>query len=1800
MEAVSLKEFIALLMGENKLSEAMFQAGLILACGLLPHLQTYTDKLKEKINSGEVSQIRDIISRMQENTFVEIVRENQGDFAIFNEVTIAGVRDNFIDRLRNIITLMNSISQLAERDISKQDEILLGRSLINLEAFVEELRKRITSEFLDGQAKLVWGKIINFRDFKQVLEYIQAQTSNIWPQDIKEKQAQNILIRIIKDTIGLSEDDNLAKPQVMALKEVIYPSSEQARTSQIRNYYGVYKWSILPMYALSYEIKGKLKQGSPKELALVSPVFSGIYSLGRYAVDEEIRQYWTSKNPESLERLAKLFIAAEPLSKDNKNWLARAFFYSLLSDSLKVADKEITQTEVNTVIGEVAGKIKGRASSALVGDVVPRLGQEVIDNYLKRFGQVGALINMETSSSLIEASHDILRQLVVRGRKIKVAGSALAYTAKDLTLSQVRIISSVGIVDYRGPPVSRTAGVRRGFAALPRGGYAAENSSFGLMRRVVSGARPLIRTFTMGLPSLTAFSASARLYLDSARSVSSINTITASGGILSPTAGLSSRNLPNSVESSMFFLIRNSLFISRLLQKLFAVYLPIILKVFIRKVKGFFKISDKQGNFIFSPIRMNDVFVRKAMSSIIPHYGLPPVFYTDFQLQSERRNFIFPVSMDMPQLSIVVQRNNILNSFNHIIKDTMDFRESQGNRGQTLSRRKAGIPALPGKREKKEISSSSVVSAREKIWVIEFLARGRKTKLSIQRETFVLDEAGARAHAFIYLRKFGSKKAAAFIYYELNKAQKNVEKEIHSASPLTDSNAGSEEGRAASPTDTLVLRLFYNLLNSLRNWREFMMEMPRNGLSTSKSSSLLIIILALQATAVSKIMLSEASRQKVILISGLTIMALSLMISKSSFISLKFNLRRGLIRTLRRFSSISEQKAGIISPSLIASYIVLSALLVNNALTNTFKSTTMMPFIILPFYFLANALYLLSRNLSASYSSAHSICYIINPAGESFFFKFANKMKLIFKRQFFYQIFHLAGTYFKTYVAVHFQHPLLFKFRLNLQGSQGEFIELKGLTIASKDFSANTISSSLEVKEKDTALVYIFFRQDNMRGVSSMPILPGCLVGANASVGHKAGAGSAIKMINKSYVFNVSSALRRTNGQDTTSGRKRLKDLISYNYSQGPPEQSAGRLFTTDVLSARGLFFWEDGAKEGLLLPVIIASSSSVEQADESVEVTRPIIEIDARASFPIHDDFIEWLSSLLGGYGGIAWFKAVWARSLRSKHIMPIWQEYNKEKGVRRIPSGYDVSKYELDPAIAETDDIFKALTWKLKNKGIISGLDFVTNHISSDSEYIRNIPGLCFTYDDKGYLEAVRRNENRCAENKDGIPKTDDEIRLMLQPWPVSMPYPFYLYPLDQQKMIYTIARYAKHTRGEPPMYSLAQINYSDERARNFMKGPQVLGKIAELTHNGALRADLAHTALWLHVRNEWLRHLSDEEARKIMPREFWDEFKEEKDRKYPQMIIFAETYEADSHKEVHPWEGRAGRLQEFGFKTYHKHLYDLMCSGDVKDLRGYLLKDCLTAPNNFLANSVNFAQNHDEWDILDIMTLEKAMAATMLILAIEGYPLIPLRQIYGMRKPESAKTEMKSGDGAIYEFRYPSRGQADQNTVGFFEKFLPLMSGPIFRASQMFGPYLEKPSEDALGGLIPVGRCLNNQGVGLAMVNYSDEPEKKATINLNNLFDYYKTCPTFIKHLPRENIKIYTSDGSHCFQREDRLHFTLGSWGYVIVTIQKNSSSSAINQEPGISRNTLYQIALNASVEGMGWAGFFYNGMYGTYKT
>ncbi|MBU1367299.1 MAG: PHP domain-containing protein, partial [Candidatus Omnitrophica bacterium] len=192
-----------------------------------------------------------------------------------------------------------------------------------------------------------------------------------------------------------------------------------------------------------------------------------------------------------------------------------------------------------------------------------------------------------------------------------------------------------------------------------------EKTRCGWSNRVTSGASPLICTCTIGCPSLSAFSAKERLYLDSSGLDSSTNTITASGEIFSASSGLSNKYFPNSVLSSIFFLINSSSLIFYLLQKLLSICSPVNFEFSIRKSKRFFEIRDVKGNLFLGSISMNDIFMGKPMGSIISYHWLPPILYIYLQLYGKTGNFIFPMSVNVPQLNIISQGNDIFNFFNH-------------------------------------------------------------------------------------------------------------------------------------------------------------------------------------------------------------------------------------------------------------------------------------------------------------------------------------------------------------------------------------------------------------------------------------------------------------------------------------------------------------------------------------------------------------------------------------------------------------------------------------------------------------------------------------------------------------------------------------------------------------------------------------------------------------------------------------------------------------------------------------------------------------------------------------------------------------------------------------------------------------------------------------------------------------------------------------------------------------------------------------------------------------------------------
>ena len=296
------------------------------------------------------------------------------------------------------------------------------------------------------------------------------------------------------------------------------------------------------------------------------------------------------------------------------------------------------------------------------------------------------------------------------------------------------------------------------------------------------------------------------------------------------------------------------------------------------------------------------------------------------------------------------------------------------------------------------------------------------------------------------------------------------------------------------------------------------------------------------------------------------------------------------------------------------------------------------------------------------------------------------------------------------------------------------------------------------------------------------------------------------------------------------------------------------------------------------------------------------IVEIDARAlartygtmsHVPVEFwDFIAKLGT------SIIWLKCPWQESPLSFALMQKYSQLHHEvlpgEDPVGIAGGYDVFKYKLNPKVAQSDKEFITVVNRLRSMGMTLILDFVTNHIAADSPYITKVPGLVRVHGDRTFQHALG------AEN-------------------------------------------------------LAEINYLDERARRFMIDV-VLDKIARLTQNGGLRADLAHLALRLVVRDFCGFDMSWEEFARRMPQEFWQEFKQAVDQRYPGMPIFAETY----------GKGNIETLVNLGLKPYNKDPYDLLAAGDVPNLRGYLFRatpEGMQQWSRFLAQCVNCTENHDE---------------------------------------------------------------------------------------------------------------------------------------------------------------------------------------------------------------------------------------------
>ncbi len=433
------------------------------------------------------------------------------------------------------------------------------------------------------------------------------------------------------------------------------------------------------------------------------------------------------------------------------------------------------------------------------------------------------------------------------------------------------------------------------------------------------------------------------------------------------------------------------------------------------------------------------------------------------------------------------------------------------------------------------------------------------------------------------------------------------------------------------------------------------------------------------------------------------------------------------------------------------------------------------------------------------------------------------------------------------------------------------------------------------------------------------------------------------------------------------------------------------------------------------------------------------IVEIDARALARTYGtigqvpaEFWDFVASL---GTSIIWLKCPWQESPLSFGLMQEYSRLHSEvlPGAKpvRIAGGFDVYKYELNPEVAQSDDEFGQVVKLLEGRGIKFILDFVTNHIAADSPYITEASGLVRAGDKNWLIAQARRFFP--DEFKDASEET------ILQ----SLNNQFPSFRKIQEGLYIQHARMDAGSKGAK---NLAQINYLDEHARRFMIDT-VLDKIAKLTKNGGLRADLAHLAFRLVVRDFWGFGMSWSEFERQMPKEFWQEFKQRVDERYPGMQLFTETYK----------QGNIDTLMSLGFKPYNKDPYDFLVAGNMDKLRSYLLRatpEAMREQSNFLANCVHFAENHDEPAAEEAFKGHKQMlAASVILWSIPGYKMVPLRQILGMMKPEGAVLEQnKSADAGIYPFQYPDVTKTPGAVVPEIAEIMRFISLPVMRQGEM----------------------------------------------------------------------------------------------------------------------------------------------------
>jgi hypothetical protein len=301
--------------------------------------------------------------------------------------------------------------------------------------------------------------------------------------------------------------------------------------------------------------------------------------------------------------------------------------------------------------------------------------------------------------------------------------------------------------------------------------------------------------------------------------------------------------------------------------------------------------------------------------------------------------------------------------------------------------------------------------------------------------------------------------------------------------------------------------------------------------------------------------------------------------------------------------------------------------------------------------------------------------------------------------------------------------------------------------------------------------------------------------------------------------------------------------------------------------------------------------------------------------------------------------FDAVW--------MMGVWQISEGAKRISKIVSDdYEGSPYAV-PDYKFNRDLggrsrFSALVKRAHDAGLAVIVDFVSNHMAIDSEWI--------------------------AERPDFFIRCDASARRQ------------------------TTAEYFLHESGEviafgrdpyfPPWHDTAQLDYTNPDLRRRMI--EVLKWISTIADG--VRCDMAMLVLRDYFRQQWYGNAPRAWFDERMSGEFWDQAISEVKAARPDFKFIAEAY----------WD-KEQQLLSLGFDlTYEKKVYDGLVAHNAQ-----AVIDRLLSLEDSLKGSLYFIENHDEPRAAATFNRDDNLAATALILSLPGSVLIHEGQMEGKRE-------------------------------------------------------------------------------------------------------------------------------------------------------------------------------------------------------